>query len=523
MSRTHHAVVTPSELIRILKEHRRLWLIPTVAIGFLSLTYAVVRPATWDASQALMVRDEAMGTAARPGKFSQPEDMKTTQETILELARSRVVLEAALTEVGPATESSEAKWPTEAAIRALQSTVKLVPPKGAEFGKTEVFYLNVEAENRSRAVALTSAICRELQLRSQELRDQKAQSLIAELNRTAELAKSDLETTTVQLTKIESNVGADLGELRILTEVGGGDSPLRRSINEMDQEFRQAQQAIDANQELLSLLQASKTDARSLAAAPNRLLEAQPVLRRLKDGLVDAQLRTAQLSGNLTDNHPSVIAAKVAEQEIADHVRDEIDSAIVGVQAELRLSQNRASAVQSQLNDARARLGKLADMRANYANVVAERNQRADILKAAEQQLAEARASQAAARTASVITVIDAPVPSNGPIGPGKATIVLGGLLGGLFLGFGVVFLTVNPAQSDLTLTRSETASINHFSNIDSDLNPEKIGVESMLANGGSVNRPSSTRENDYTANEYAFGGNGLSLKQALRKLAVAQ
>jgi succinoglycan biosynthesis transport protein ExoP len=472
-----------------------------------------------------MVRDETMGTAARPGKFSQPEDMKTTQETILELARSRVVLEAALTEVGPATESSsEVKWPTEGAIRALQSTVKLVPPKGAEFGKTEVFYLTVEAENRSRAVALTSAICRELQLRSQELRDQKAQSLIAELNKTAELAKFDLETNTVQLTKIESSVGADLGELRILTEVGGGDSPLRRSINEMDQEFRQAQQAIDANQELLSLLKASKTDARSLAAAPNRLLEAQPVLRRLKDGLVDAQLRTAQLSGNLTDNHPSVIAAKVAEQEIADQVRDGIDSAIVGVQAELRLSQNRASVLQSQLNDARVRLGKLADMRAEYANVVAERNQRADILKAAEQQLAEARASQAAARTASVITAIDTPVPSNGPIGPGKATIVLGGLLGGLFLGFGVVFLTVHPAQSDFALMQSETALRTHLSNMDSGLNPEKIGVESMLANGGSINRPASNSPTvkDYAANEYSFDGN-LSLKQALRKLAVAQ
>src|SRR5262249_1155527 len=156
------------------------------------------------------------------------------------------------------------------------------------------------------------------------------------------------------------------------------------------------------------------------------------------------------------------------EQEIADHVRDEIDSAIVGVQAELRLSQNRASVLQAQLNDARTRLGKLADMRAEYANVVAERNQRTDILKTPDQQLAEARASQAAARTASVITAIDAPVPSNGPIGPGKATIVLGGLLSGLMLGFGVVFLTVNPAQPDLTLPQSETALKNHLSNMDS-------------------------------------------------------
>ena len=186
-------------------------------------------------------------------------------------------------------------------------------------------------------------------------------------------------------------MGADLGELRMLNETGGGDSPLHRAVNEMDQELRQAHLAIDGNQELLMLLEASKTDARSLAAAPNRLLEAQPVLRRLKDGLVDAQLRTAQLSGNLTSDHPSLKAAKAAEDEIASRVHSEIDGAIVGVKTELQVSQQRANLLQSQLTDARLRLSKLADMRAEYANLVAERNQRADILKSAEQQMAEAR------------------------------------------------------------------------------------------------------------------------------------
>ncbi len=507
MSRTNKSGISPVEVVRILREHRRLWLAPTVALTLLAAVYSLIRSSSWDATQALMVRDETMGGSLRPGKFQQPDDMKTTQETILELARSRVVLKAALAEVGPLKESQAGpSWPSDAAIGGLQGHVKLVPPKGAEFGKTELFYLNVEAENRDRAVALTAAICERLQLRSQELRDQKAQSLIAELTKTADLAKSDLTTTTAELTRIESRVGADLGELRLLTESNGGDSPLRRSVNEMEQELRQAQQSIDGNQELLSLLQASKTDARSLAAAPNRLLEAQPVLRRLKDGLVDAQLHTAQLQGNLTDDHPSVIAAKVSEQEIADHVRDEIDSSIVGVQAELRLSQARVNLLQTQLSDARSRLGQLANMRAQYANLVAERNQRADILKTAEQQLAEARASQAAARTTSLITAIDAPVPSTAPVGPSKAMIVLGGLLGGLMLGFGLVFLLVDPAQSDLSIS----------------VNSAEAAAENwMKANGGS---PNGWGSNGHHANGYASAAHldtgSLSLKQALRKLA---
>jgi len=508
MSRINKTGLTPAEVLQILRVHRRLWLVPTVALTLLASVYALFRTANWDASQALMVRDEAIGATVRPGKFQQPDDMKTTQETILELARSRAVLSAALAEAGPIKEAVAGKsWPNDEAIGALQGHVKLVPPKGAEFGKTELFYLNVEAESRDRAVALTATICEQLQIRSQELRDQKAQSLIAELTKTVDLAKTDLTTTTSELTKIESRVGADLGELRLLTEAGGGDSPLRRSINEMDQELRQAQQAIDANQELLSLLEASKTDARSLAAAPNRLLEAQPLLRRLKDGLVDAQLHTAQLSGNLTSNHPSVIAAKVAEQEIADHVRDEIDSSIVGVQAESRLSQARVDLLQTQLNDARSRLGKLANMRADYANLVAERNQRAEILKTAEQQLAEARASLAAARTASLITVIDAPVPSTAPVGPSKSMIVLGGLLGGLILGLGLLFLLVNPAQSDLPLVETSAGA---------DISEKFVPANGTSLNGCGMNGHHVTC---YTANGHMSGTGGLSLKQALRKL----
>ena len=218
--------------------------------------------------------------------------------------------------------------------------MKLTPPKGAEFGKTEVFYLNVEAESRSRAVALAAAICKQLQARSQDLRDQKAQSLIVELSKTVDLAQAELNTITDAADRLETRVGADLGELRVLNEIGGGDSPLRRSINEIDQELRQARQAIDANHELLTLLEASKTDARSLAAAPNRLLEAQPVLRRLKDGLVDAQLRTAQLEGNLTPDHPSVMAAQTPKMKLPTKVRGEIDSSIVGVQSEMRRRRN---------------------------------------------------------------------------------------------------------------------------------------------------------------------------------------
>ena len=468
-----------------------------------------------------MVRDEAAAGTARPGKFQQPDDMKTVQETILELARSRTVLAAALAEVGPVSGKNAGNWPSDAAVVSLQGRVKLAPPKGAEFGKTEVFYLNVEAESRPRAVALASAICKQLQIRSQDLRDVKAQSLIAELAKTADLAKADLGATTDELTQIESKVGADLGELRVLTETSGGESPLRHSISDMERELRDAEQSVESNQELLTVLKASKEDTGTLRAAPNRLLESQPVLRRLKDGLVDAQLRTAQLAGNMTDDHPSVIASKNSEQAIADHVREEIDIAIRGVQMELRLAQDRVATLQAQLADGNHRLNNLAEIRAQYGNLVNERNQRSDILKSAEQQLAEARASEASARTASLITVIDAPVAGDAPVGPGKATIVLGGAFGGFILGLGILFLTV-PGVSTGTAT-GNAAGVEEVRPAD------PFGVSPTFElprvfNGASATPVASAANcTNGHANGRCVFGEKLTVKQALVRLATAR
>ena len=152
----------------------RRWLVPALAIAALAGLYATFMPETWEASQALIVRNEAANSQASPGKFSHVEDMKTVQDTILELVKGRGVLAAAAAKVT----GSE---PRPAEVEALADAVKLSPPKGTEFGKTEIFYLKVRDHQAPRAVALSDAICAELQVRFQDLRDAKAQSMIAEL------------------------------------------------------------------------------------------------------------------------------------------------------------------------------------------------------------------------------------------------------------------------------------------------------------------------------------------------------
>ncbi len=142
---------------------------------------------------------------------------------------------------------------------------------------------------------------------------------------------------------------------------------------------------------------ALRQHAGRLAATPNRLLESHPSLRRLKDGLVDAQLRTAAMLGMMSADHPKVPAAREAEAEIGRNLHDELASAHRGIEIELRLVANRHALLEDQLAKTNGRLGGLAEVRAEYANQVTEARNRGVLLERAEQNLAEARAARASA------------------------------------------------------------------------------------------------------------------------------
>ncbi len=440
----NNAVVSPKQTIHLLRTHAKLWLVPTVVIALAAGVYAVMHQATWEAAQALIVRNEASGTDKAPGKFNAPEEMKTVQETILEMAKSRSVLAAALREVGPSADCQAPEaWPTERDIVDVRQDVKLAPPKGAEYGKTEVFYLNVRADGRERSIALNEAIFKQLKTHFQNLRDAKAQSMIEELTKTVALAKADLDAATAKLSITETRVGSDLAELRSMQDTGGGDSALRRSVEEIRSQLRECVLTEKVNRELLAVLKEADSDPGRFMSTPNRLLDSHPSLRRLKDGLIDAQLRTAALLGTMSAEHPKVLAAKEAEVEIGRHLHNELAIARRGVEVELRVLADRHALLEGQLAKTNERLHGLAVARAGYANETAEVKNRSTLLERAEQNLADARATQAGAKAASLISRIDTPDAGIRPIGPGRATIALGGLLGGLLAGFGVLFLAV--------------------------------------------------------------------------------
>ncbi len=146
MTPTHPATESFGQWLALLLRHPVRWLLPTLLIGGLVGLYAMIRPPTWEASQTLIIRNDAANNQAPPGKFSQTDEMKTVQETILELSKDSRVLAEALREVGPPADNlRHDRWPSLEDVASLQESVKLVPPKGAEFGRTEVCYLRARA------------------------------------------------------------------------------------------------------------------------------------------------------------------------------------------------------------------------------------------------------------------------------------------------------------------------------------------------------------------------------------------
>lgn len=426
-----------------LARNKALWVGPTVLCTIGGLVHVLTKSDEWKASQALVVRDEAIGEleiGTPLGRFDSNDLLKRSLETILQVAKNPKVAEAALREVGPANRAKK-KFPKITDVESLMSDIAVSAPKGTEFGTSEVVYLSVSAKTPERAIDLTNAVCTHMERRMQQMRDDHARSIIAELQEKLNLADLQLDVATVELSQMEAQLGADLGEMRTLVQAGAGDSNLRRLLNTIITELRQAESQLNQQNQLLSVLQRIHQEPKLILSTPSLLLESQPALRRLKDGYVDAQLRTARLQGGLTDEHPSVKAAKQNELNVEGRLLQEAVNAIAATKSDMLVGESRREAIEQKLADVQTRLDNLASKRAAYANVASEVTQRQEQQRQASVALAEARGRLEAARASSLISRLDSPVTGSKPVGPGRIVLLAGSSLGGLFMGLSLVYL----------------------------------------------------------------------------------
>lgn len=454
----------PADFVRLLRTNVRWWAVPAVVFAVLAGAYSLVAPREWRATQALIVRPEAASVSEeRLGKFADLSEMKTLQETILELAKSQSVVQATLREVGPPSNSRQsAQWPSELDVQDFRDDIDMRPPGGAEFGKTEVFYLSVRNSNRDRAGVLATALCKQLESRMQELRDQRAQSMMAELQRTVAMANGDLASQIGLLSAFEANVGADLADLRSLNAETGGQGQVSQELQGIETERRANDSHVRENERLLKLLVAAKDDPQQLLATPNSLLVSQPAVSQLKNALVSAQIRTASLLGSRAEAHPYVIAARETETRLRQQLNNEVAVAIRGLQVEIELSADREKSLAAKYAAARERMSHLAQGRAEYSNLVASVQNHTRLVEAARKNLADARARQAGAHSSSVISRIDGVEAGVWPSGPTRKTITAAGGVGGLLLGLGFVFLFASPVSSPIEEVTEVVSATEH-------------------------------------------------------------
>ncbi|MEX0818183.1 MAG: Wzz/FepE/Etk N-terminal domain-containing protein, partial [Pirellulaceae bacterium] len=438
-------------LVKAFRTFVWLWVVPTVAMTAVALAYAVMKPTTWQASQALVVRDEARGMS-RQGRFDSTESMRAFQETIIEVAKSSVVISEALKQLGPpATRLGSKAFPTDADVQEMEKCISVTAPKGSELGSNEVLYLSVDGTTPEDAIARTEAVCDQLEKYLGQLRTARAKSVTTELEQTLKLAVADLQAATDALTEMEREVGGDLGELRVLNQSGSGDGNLRLALNQVKSELRQRQGEVEAQQELKEVLVTAQQNPDALLAMPSSMFAAQPALKRLKDGLVDAQLRTADLKGKMSPGHPLVQAALQGEEAVRQNLRSELATALRSCETDLQVTVRQFDSLTKQHDELQTRLKRLAGLRAKYAVLVNDVEQRTNIVQQARQALASAKATQSSSQATSLITRFQTPQVGDSPKGPGRVTIAGIGLLGGLMTGAGLVFLVApigpNPRQ----------------------------------------------------------------------------
>ena len=419
-----------------------LWVGAVLVFGLIGVSYSFLSSDIYSARQPLVVRDEATRAVDRLGRFASQTELKAAQETILEMTQNREVVAAALRAIGPPDGNAEKNWPTLSAIdSAIGSSVNILAPQGAEFGNTEVVYLEVKAGNRGRAVEFCRAMFDSLTKHLRDVRRVRADSVIIELTHARDLAKQHLEDVSARMKEIEVQFGADLGELRSLNDTFAGDSSNRRALDQTKEQLQSAELELEKLQSLHELLVAGSKDPKKLLISGGDLLNSQPSLQRLKDGLIDAQLKASQLSGVYTLENPKRKAAIATEREIRERIIQETNSVIASMKPMLELQLAQVEKLSQKVASLSNKLEQLAEARTSYAEIDAELKQRTELMAEAEQRLADALASRSAALSTNLVAELGPPQVSDRPIGPGTTTLTFGSMIAGLVFGLGAVFL----------------------------------------------------------------------------------
>jgi hypothetical protein len=196
------------------------------------------------------------------------------------------------------------------------------------------------------------------------------------------------------------------------------------------------------------LLGETTTNPGTLSSIPSTLIENYPTLSHFQEALRQAEVKLIELRGQYADEHPAVIAAQLAFSDLTDRIRKEIPAVIRTIENEQRVKLAQKKLLDQRRQAEESRMAAILAVLPQYRELTARLRSQSDAVRAAQQRLVVARAAVAAAQSAQLVTPIEPPRTGNQPVGPGKMTIVAGGMVSAVFLAF-CVFLWISPTVSD--------------------------------------------------------------------------
>ncbi len=433
-----------SRWVQILSNYRWLLILPTIAFFALSAAYATLGPKKWRATQVFHLRDEMIGRQNRPGHFASLDDMKTAQETVLEIARNPNVVRRCL-------QTLSGLSPSDRDVEDGQDAIQISASNGAELGKTELIRLSVVDQPPDRAKAFCQQLASEMETELRTVRFNRACSGVAELDRAVDSAKHSLAEIAAQIEDYELKLGPDLVDLRNLIEPTSGDNLLNRNLNQIATELRAAETSLDSVKTQRKLLQDSLHEVNAIVAMPSDLVSSQPALQRLKDGLVDAQLKLATLRGEYSDNHPKIESALESLTGIEQAMKGELELAIRSLSDQILIYEANVAHISAEQAETTARLQKLTEQRVIYDQLNEEYKRRDTVLRDAQAAVSQADSIKVAAQTVDLLTRVNDVQVASRPEGLSKRTLVGSTTLLGFFIGLGLILLFTESTPRPLT------------------------------------------------------------------------
>ena len=455
-------------IVTTLIKFRKWWIFPAVAGVVLSALFVfIIKSNTYTASQSLIVRDDLLGQAFKPGQFSSLESMKSAQETILEVARKPQVIENVMTQLGPESVMSRlGSFPSEKLIEQIQGQISFSAPNGAEFGKTEVIILNAKGSTRERAGKFVELLLTEMDKKLGDVRTLRLESMEAELIQARDASAMSLEQTRRKSREMDKELGGDVAAMKGLIGSQASDASLRQDLSMIRNERRIAQAQLESALDDQDILIEAQLNPRKMLATSSDFIRSQPTLEALQKALVDSKQVRATAVGKYEPEHPIFKSSDETILAMEQQIFNELENMTESNEAQIRVVRSKLARLDGLADKETERMGDLGSKHLKYLTINQELQNKTTIFQKAQTELSEVQSLRMVSGEVSWLLRMDQPQVSTRPDGMGKKATIMAGGICGLMMGLGIVMLIAPPMpKPELASRPGRRSDIAHRAN----------------------------------------------------------